>query len=179
MIIRLATEADIPQLLPLMRGLAIFERYIDDFAVTEVELREQGFRRWPPDFYCLVAAAPQHDGPDQLYGMLVYYFVPFTLLAKPTLFIKELFVAAEGRGQGIGTRLMQAAAAEALRHGCGAMRWYVASWNEAGMRFYERLGATPNPDWIDYSMSAATLRRLADPQHHEQPDDPEYLRREP
>lgn len=162
MIIRLATEADVPQLLPLMLGLAEFERYIDDFAVTEAELREQGFRRSPPDFYCLVAAEPQPDGPDRLSGILVYYFIPFTLLAKPTLFIKELFITAEGRGQGIGTQLMKAAAAEALRHGCGAMRWYVASWNEDGKRFYHRLGAQPNPDWVDYSMSAATLQELAD-----------------
>lgn len=162
MIIRLATEADVPALLPLMRGLATFERYIDEFAITEVELREHGFRRSPPDFYCLVAAEPQDNGPDQLYGILVYYFVPFTLLAKPTLFIKELFVDAEGRGQGIGTLLMKAAAAEALHHGCGAMRWYVASWNEDGMRFYHRLGASANPDWIDYSMSAETLHKLVD-----------------
>jgi hypothetical protein len=52
--IRKAVEADIPQLLPLMRELAEFEKYADAFAITEDILREQGFRRSPPDFYCLL-----------------------------------------------------------------------------------------------------------------------------
>jgi len=53
--IRKAVESDISNLLPLMRELAEFEKYANDFAVTEELLREQGFRRSPPDFYCLIA----------------------------------------------------------------------------------------------------------------------------
>ena len=53
--IRKAIEADIPQLLPLMRELAEFEKYANAFAITERVLLEQGFRRSPPDFHCLVA----------------------------------------------------------------------------------------------------------------------------
>jgi hypothetical protein len=75
--IRKATEADVPQLLPLMRELAEFEGYADAFAITEEVLREQGFRRSPPDFYCLVA-----EENAALAGILVYYFVAFTYRAK-------------------------------------------------------------------------------------------------
>jgi len=71
--IRKAVEADIPNLFPLMRQLAEFEKYADDFAVTEHVLREQGFHRSPPDFHCLVA----EEGSD-LVGFLVYHFVAFT-----------------------------------------------------------------------------------------------------
>jgi len=53
--IRKAVEADVCNLLPLMRELAEFKKYANDFAVTEEVLREQGFRRSPPDFYCLIA----------------------------------------------------------------------------------------------------------------------------
>ncbi len=53
--IRKAAKSDISNLLPLMRELAEFEKYANDFAVTEELLREQGFRRSPPDFYCLIA----------------------------------------------------------------------------------------------------------------------------
>src|SRR5207237_6460656 len=52
--IRKAIESDVPQLLPLMRELAEFEDYAGAFATTEDILREQGFRRSQPDFYCLV-----------------------------------------------------------------------------------------------------------------------------
>lgn len=154
--IELATAPDIPQLLLLMTALADFEHYRASFAITEEVLRRQGFASNPPDFYCLVAR--QYAS---LRGMLVYYFIPFTATATPTLFIKELFVEPSARGQGMGEALMQTAARAAVAHGCGAVRWAVAEWNTAGRRFYERLGAQPNPVWIDYGLSGTVLQDLA------------------
>ncbi|UBV44742.1 GNAT family N-acetyltransferase (plasmid) [Deinococcus taeanensis] len=155
--IRSATEQDIPQLLPLMRGLAEFEQYIDVFAVDEEVLRVQGFRKDPPDFQAFVA---ELDG--ALVGTLVFSLVPFTATATPTLYIKELYVTEAARGHRVGEHLMRAAAREATARGCGAVRWTVANWNTAGQRFYERLGAQPNPVWVDYSLSGAALMALAE-----------------
>src|SRR3989440_8497567 len=112
--IRRAVEADVPNLLPLMRELARFEKYEKSFAITEEVLREQGFRRSPPDFHCLVA---EENG--ELIGILVYYFVPFTYRAKPNLIIKELYVADGHRSKRIGERLMKAVSKEATQAGCG------------------------------------------------------------
>lgn len=156
-IIRLATEQDIPQLLPLMRALAEFEQYINVFAVDEEVLQLQGFRKDPPDFQAFVA---ELDG--GLVGMLVFYLVPFTATAKPTLYIKELYVTEAARVQHVGEHLMRAAAREATARGCGAIRWTVANWNTAGQRFYERLGAQANPVWVDYGLSGAALKALAE-----------------
>ena len=154
--VRRATESDIPALLVLMRGLADYEGYAEHFAVTADTLREQGFRRSPPDFAALVAT----DG-ARLVGMLVYYFLPFTFRARPTLVVKELFVASEGRGHGAGEALLRAAAAVALERGCAAMKWQVARWNTDAMRFYDRLGAVADPVWVDYGLTGADLGRLA------------------
>jgi GNAT superfamily N-acetyltransferase len=154
--IRQAVASDIPQLLPLMRELAVFEKYAADFAVTEEVLSEQGFRHSPPDFRALLA----EDGPA-LVGFLVYYFVPFTYRAKPNLIIKELYVAEGSRSQGVGELLMKAVAKEATRAGCGLIKWWVAKWNRRGIQFYERLGARIDPDWHEFQMSEETLRRLA------------------
>lgn len=154
--IRRAVEADVPNLLPLMRELAQFEKYADAFAITEETLREQGFRRSPPDFHCLVA---EENG--VLIGLLVYYFVPFTYRAKPNVIIKELYVADEHRSKGVGKLLMKAVATEAERAGCGLIKWYVAKWNQRGIEFYERLGAKIDPDWHEFQMSEKTFRDLA------------------
>jgi GNAT superfamily N-acetyltransferase len=154
--IRKATEADIPQLLLLMRELAEFERYADAFAITEEILREQGFRRSPPDFYCLVA---EENG--RLVGLLVYYFVAFTYRGKPNLIIKELYVAQSHRSKGVGNLLMKAVAQEAERSGCGMIKWWVAKWNERGIEFYEQLGAKIDPDWHEFQMSEKAFRSLA------------------
>lgn len=153
---RKAIETDIARLLPLMRELAEFEKYADAFAVTEEVLREQGFRRSPPDFHCLVA-----DESGKLTGFLVYYFVPFTYRAKPNMIIKELYVAAECRGKGIGELLMKAVAKEAAQAGCAMIKWYVAKWNQRGVEFYERLGAKIDPEWHEFQMSEKSFRDLA------------------
>ena len=157
--IRKAKENDVPQLLILMRELARFEKYIDVFAVTEDVLLERGFRKTPPDFNCLVITK---DESNDLVGMIVYYFIPFTATAKPTLFIKELFVIEAGRSKGAGKLLMQAVAREALENGCGAIKWQVAPWNADGIRFYESLGASANHDWLDFGLSLEATTELAE-----------------
>ena len=154
--VREAIEADIPDLLRLMRELARFERYADAFAVTEEVLREQGFRRSPPDFYCLVAEENR-----ELLGLLVYYFVPFTYRAKPNIIVKELYVGDEHRGRGVGKLLMKAVAKKTEQSNCGLIKWYVAKWNHRGVQFYERLGAKIDPDWHEFQMSEQTFRDLA------------------
>jgi GNAT superfamily N-acetyltransferase len=156
MSIRKAVETDISNLLPLMRELAEFENYGTDFAVTEDVLRERGFRRSPPDFHCLIA-----EERGELVGFLVYYFVPFTYRAKPNLIIKELYIADGYRSRGVGKLLMKAVAKEAEEGGCGMIKWYVAKWNNRGIQFYERLGATIDPNWHEFQMSEKVFRDLA------------------
>jgi len=154
--IRKAVEADIPNLLPLMRELAEFEKYASDFAVTEEVLREQGFRRSPPDFHCLIA-----EEAGELVGFLVYYFVPFTYRAKPNLIIKELYIAGRHRSRGVGKFLMKAVARQAEKADCGMIKWWVAKWNERGIEFYERLGAKIDSDWHEFQLSEKAFRDLA------------------
>lgn len=156
--VRPAAIDDIPALLPLMRGLAEYEGYADRFAVTAEMLEEQGFHRVPPDFECLVAEA----GDRTLAGMLIYYLIPFTFTGRPTFYIKELYVAAAGRGLGVGGQLMRAAAVEAVRRNCGQMKWQVARWNIAAAAFYTRLGALSDPEWVDYALAAPALSALAE-----------------
>jgi GNAT superfamily N-acetyltransferase len=153
--IRRAVEDDIPKLLPLMRELAVFEKYDRDFAVTEEVLREQGFRRSPPDFHCLVA-----EENEDLAGFAVYYLVPFTYRAKPNLVIKELYVAEPHRNKRIGELLMKEVAQEAVRADCGLIKWWVAKWNERGIKFYQRLGAAIDSDWHEFQLSEEKFRAL-------------------
>jgi len=154
--IRKAVEADIPDLLPLMRELAEFEKYAENFAVTEEVLRDQGFRHPPPDFHCLVA-----EESDKLVGFLVYYFVAFTYRAKPNLIIKELYIAGPHRSRSAGRFLMQAVAREAANAGCGMIKWWVAKWNKRGIKFYKRLGAKIDSDWHEFQLSETAFRDLA------------------
>src|SRR4029078_482412 len=83
---RKAIEDDSDKLWVLMKELAIFEKYIDSFAITPEIVRESGFRKNPPDFYCIVA-----EDNDKIAGMLVYYFLSYTAQNKPAIYMKELY----------------------------------------------------------------------------------------
>lgn len=143
--IRKAIESDSGKIWTLMKELAVFEKYIDSFAITPGIVRESGFRKNPPDFYCIVA----EDG-DKIAGMLVYYFLPYTAQNRPAIYMKELYVDENYRGQKIGEQLMNALRAEAERKNCRQIKWTVAPWNEAGVKFYKRLGAKENRDWLNF-----------------------------
>ncbi|ATD65701.1 GNAT family N-acetyltransferase [Neisseria weixii] len=144
--IRPMQEQDIEQVWSLMRDLAVFEHYIDSFAITPQIVKERGFDKQPPDFYCLVA-----DSYGLIGGMLVYYFLNYTAQNQPAVHIKELYVAENFRNQKIGEKLMHALYAEAKVKGCGQIKWTVAAWNDAGQRFYQRLGAAEDKEWLNYA----------------------------
>lgn len=144
--IRPMQEKDIEQIWPLMRDLAVFEHYIDSFAITPQIVKARGFDKQPPDFHCLVA-----DEGSCIGGMLVYYPIPYTAQNRPALFIKELYVAENFRNRKLGEKLMQALYALAKDMGCTQIKWTVAAWNEAGQRFYQRLGAMEDREWLNYS----------------------------
>lgn len=143
--IRKAIEEDSEKIWVLMKELAIFEKYIDSFAISPEVVRKSGFRKNPPDFYCIVA-----EDNDKIVGMLVYYFLPYTAQNRPGIYMKELYVVEKYRGHRIGEHLMNALREEALLHNCGQIKWTVAPWNEAGQKFYERMGANKNTEWLNY-----------------------------
>jgi len=144
-IIRKAEEKDSEKVYVLMEKLAVFEKYIDSFTITSEIVKESGFRKNPPDFYCIVA-----EDKDEIAGILVYYFLPYTAQNRPAIYMKELYVDENHRGKKIGEQLMNALKKEAEKHNCKQIKWTVAPWNKDGQRFYERLGATENKDWLNY-----------------------------
>jgi ribosomal protein S18 acetylase RimI-like enzyme len=148
-IIRPLEENDIHQAWQLMRDLAVFEKYIDVFAITPEIVLEKGLKKSPPDFYCLVAEQTQ-----TIVGVLVYYFLPYTAKNKSAIYMKELIVKEGQRGQQIGEKLMNQLKAIAKENDCSYIQWDVVPWNKDGMRFYERQGAKESKTYITYTLSS-------------------------
>lgn len=146
--IRFMTESDIPQTFELMKELAVFEHYIDSFAITPEIVKEKGIDKNPPDFYCLVA-----DDNGTIAGMLVYYFLPYTAQNRPAIYMKELYVDENFRNQKVGEQLMLKLKQIAKENNCQTIKWTVAPWNDRGMKFYERLGAKQNTEWVNYELA--------------------------
>ena len=154
-VIRRPLAEDIPGLWKLMHGLATYEHYLDSFNITPEVVLEKGFLKSPPDFYSFIA-----ESEGKVAGMIIYYLLPYTAINRPSMYIKELFVDEKFRGLKIGELLMKAVSAEARDLNCFSIKWTVAPWNEDGMRFYERLGANQNTEWINYELSEEDFSTL-------------------
>ena len=84
-----------------------------------------------------------------------------TWLAKPGLWIEDLFVMPEYRKQKIGLRLMQKMAQICVERGCPRMDWTVMTWNETALGFYKRVGAETMNDWIAHRLDETGIDSLA------------------
>jgi GNAT superfamily N-acetyltransferase len=84
-----------------------------------------------------------------------------TFLAKPGLYLEDLFVLPDWRGRGVGAALLGHLARIALERDYGRMEWSVLNWNEPALGFYRRIGAKPMDEWTVYRLTGDDLRRLA------------------
>ncbi len=149
------TARDVPTILALIRGLAEYEQLAHTLKATPARLRQHGFRR-SPYFQTLIC----RRGGKPI-GFSLYFFMYSTFLARPTLYIEDLYVLPEERGKGAGKALLAELARVALRRGCGRMEWIVLDWNTPAIRFYKRIGAKLHKEWVLTRLTGAALRRLA------------------
>ena len=151
-----ATERDVPVILELIRGLADFERLGHEVVASEELLRESLFGG-RADAEVVIAWA----GERQPAGFALFFHNYSTFLARRGLFLEDLFVRPEFRGQGLGRQLLAHLAAIAVARGCGRFEWNVLDWNEAAIRFYRSVGAEPMSDSTTYRVTGDALEKLA------------------
>jgi GNAT superfamily N-acetyltransferase len=153
--IRSAVADDIPDILCFIRALAVYERAPGAVTATEADLLRDGFGP-NPYFFCLIA---EHDGRPA--GFAFYFFDYSTWLARPGIYLEDLFVHPEYRGLGIGKALLQRVAAIAVERGCARLKWQVLDWNTPAIDFYRSLGAEFLDEWRSMRVSGDALTRLA------------------
>ena len=82
--------------------------------------------------------------------------------ARPGLYLEDLFVRPEFRGQGIGKALIANVARVAVGRGSGRLEWSVLDWNAPSIAFYRSQGAEPVEGWTIYRIADAALKQLAE-----------------
>jgi GNAT superfamily N-acetyltransferase len=139
--LRAAESADADAIVNMIRELAEFEKLAHLLEVTPEALRQQLFADRPA-----AEALVAQVGADVVAFAL--FFPNFsTFLAKPGLYLEDLYVKPEHRNKGIGQAMLGHLAHLAVQRGCGRFEWCVLDWNEDAIRFYRRMGATVMPDW--------------------------------
>jgi len=155
--IRPAASGDVPLILGFIRGLAEYEHLLHEFEATAERLEAQLFPiAGRPAAECLLAF---EDGVPA--GFALFFTNFSTFLAKPGIYLEDLFVPPERRGRGIGKALLLQVARLANQRGCGRMEWTVLDWNASAIRFYDSIGARTLPDWRVCRLTAEALARHA------------------
>ncbi len=153
--IRPATEEDISTIFHFIQSLAEYEKLSHEIVATPETLREHLFRE-PRRAEVLFAC--ENGVPV---GFALYFYNFSTFLAKPGLYVEDLFVLPEHRGKGLGRALMIALARLAVERGCGRFEWTVLDWNQPSIDFYRSLGAEAKSEWIIQRVTGPALRELA------------------
>lgn len=151
-----ATRDDLPTLLDLVDALADYEKLDRPDAAARERLARDGFGD-APRFRVLLGYL---DGVAVGYALFFPTYSSF--LARPTMYLEDLFVRPEARGHGIGAALFRAVAAEAVASECGRMEWMVLKWNRLAIDFYDGLGAWSLDEWQAYRLQGEALGAVAD-----------------
>ena len=153
--IRAATPEDIPAVFDLVRKLAEYERLTHIVSAT------------PHDFHqALFGARPAAEAllaflDRRAVGLALYFSNFSTFLGRSWLYLEDIFVEPEHRGQGIGKAFFRRLAQIGVERGCGRIEWNVLTWNQPSIEFYERLGAERLEEWRTYRLAGDALQKAA------------------
>ena len=150
-----ATPDDVPIILSLIRDLAEYEKLLDRVSATEASLRRDLFGPRP---YAEVLIG--RLGAEAV-GYALFFHSYSTFLAKPGIYLEDVFVKPAARGKGVGKALLRGVARAARDRGCGRLEWSVLDWNTPAIEFYQSLGAVPHEGWTTYRMDEAAISALA------------------
>jgi GNAT superfamily N-acetyltransferase len=150
-----ATEDHVPLILNLVKKLAAYERLEHEVVATEEDFRKAlfGTPRTAEAVLAFLGGQPV--------GFALYFSTFSTFVGRSGIYLEDIFVEPEHRGQGVGAALLARIAKIACDRNCGRLEWSVLTWNEPAIGFYERLGARRMEDWRVFRLAGAALTELA------------------
>ncbi len=157
--IRPAAPADIPAILALIRELAEYEHLTDQCIATEPLLTQHLFG---PD---RAAEALVAELDQKIIAYAIFFKTFSTFLARPGLYLEDVYVQPAHRNRGIGKSLLRHLAQLALAKNYGRLEWSVLDWNAPSISFYKSLGAQPLEEWTMMRLTGKPLEKLATDSH--------------
>jgi GNAT superfamily N-acetyltransferase len=154
--IREATSEDVGLILWFIEQLGEFEKLSHEVVATEETLERSLFG----DRRVAEVIIGEYEGEAVCFALFFHNYSTF--LARPGLYLEDLFVIPAMRSKGFGRVMLAYLARLALDRGCGRFEWSVLDWNERALKFYHSLGAAPMNDWTVQRIDGKALSRLAD-----------------
>jgi ribosomal protein S18 acetylase RimI-like enzyme len=143
--IRKATAEDCPQMLELVRELALYERAPNEVTVTLDHFRESGFGA-NPVWWAFVA----EEG-DIIKGFALYY-IRYSTWKGQKMYLEDIIVTEAARGNGLGSKLMAELIEEAKEKQLQGITWQVLEWNEPALNFYRKYNVRFDEEWVNATL---------------------------
>jgi GNAT superfamily N-acetyltransferase len=140
--IRNANKEDLPEVLALVKELALYEKAPEEVTITLDELEKDGFGKHP--LYWIILA----ENEDGIVGMSFYYIRYSTWKGK-CLYLEDIVVKEAYRGQKVGKILFEETIKAAKAMDAKLMNWQVLDWNEPALNFYKKFNAEMDGEWIN------------------------------
>lgn len=153
--VRPATREDILTILQFIKQLAEYEKLAHEVVADEEKLLKSLFGHHPS------AEVVIAEYRNTAIGFALFFSNYSTFLAQPGIYLEDLFVIPDMRGNGFGKKLLAHLAKLAIERGCGRLEWSVLDWNQPAIDFYRSLDAQPMKGWTVNRLSGESLAALA------------------
>lgn len=153
--IKPATKEDVPLILSFIKELAEYEKLSHEVVATEAILEETLFGE---NAHAEVIIATLNETPV---AFALFFHNFSTFLGRPGIYLEDLYVSPEARGNGVGQKMLAYLAKLAKERKCGRLEWWVLDWNEDAIGFYKRIGAIPMDEWTVFRVTGQSLDDLA------------------
>lgn len=154
-VIRPATAADVPAILRMIHELAHYEKEPDAVRNTPEMLHAALFGPEPRVF-----ATMAENGAGDVHGFALWFLNYSTWEGVHGIYLEDLYVSPDARGEGHGKALLQHLAGEAVAKGYARVEWSVLDWNEPSINFYRSLGAAPMDGWSTFRLTGEPLAQF-------------------
>ncbi|MDO5602182.1 MAG: GNAT family N-acetyltransferase [Oscillospiraceae bacterium] len=152
---RFAERKDTKLILWFIKELASYEKMLDEVVADEATLEE-----WLFDKEKAEVLFAMEDGEEIGFALFFHNFSTF--LGRSGVYLEDLYVRPEHRGNGYGKAILKKLAAIAVERNCGRLEWWCLDWNKPSIDFYKSMGAVPMSDWTVYRITGDTLKILSE-----------------
>ncbi|MBD7913803.1 GNAT family N-acetyltransferase [Clostridium sp. Sa3CUN1] len=155
LVIRNAKEEDVSTLLSLIKEIAEYEKMSDQVIATEETLMESIFKNNRANALIL-------EVDNKEIGYCIYFYNFSTFIGRSGIYIEDIFIKKEYRGNGFGSEIFKFLARKAKEEGCKRIEWSCLDWNEPSIKFYKSLGAVPMDEWTVYRLTEKEIIKLSE-----------------
>ncbi|MFK5883402.1 MAG: GNAT family N-acetyltransferase [Candidatus Izemoplasma sp.] len=153
-IIRKTTIEDVNIIFNFIKDLAKYEKMSHLVSATAEDLKVNIFQKKHAEVVIV-------EVDNKPIGFALFFHNFSTFKGGPGLYLEDIFIKEEMRGNGYGKSVLQYLANIAVERKCQRFEWSCLDWNSNAIKFYEGLGAVMQDEWKIFRLSGNNLNIMA------------------